>query len=53
MKWSAGRVFFWMVVGGLLGVIAAGYTGSETMQYVFGGIAGVGMLLGAIRIMIK
>lgn len=42
-----------MIIGGLLGIIAAGLLESQLLLTISGGITGVGMLLGAIRLMFK
>lgn len=52
-SWGPGRVIFWMIVGGLLGIIAAGLLESQLLLTISGGVTGVGFLLGAIRLMFK
>ena len=51
--WSPGRVIFWLIVGGLLGLTGTGMIGNEPAMAFFGCITGLGLLLGAIRLMIK
>jgi hypothetical protein len=51
--WGPGRDIFWLIVGGLLTIVVAGPLESQVLL-VLGGVAtGLGLLLGAFRMMFK
>lgn len=52
-SWTPGRVIWWMIVGGLLAITAAGLLEFQPLLLLGGIVTGLGMLLGAIRIMSK
>lgn len=51
--WTPGRVIWWLLVGGLLGVIVSGLVENSDIFVISMMFLAIGAILGAIRMMFK
>lgn len=51
--WTPGRVIWWLIIGGLLGIILSGFIENSDVFVISMTSVGIGAILFAIRLMFK